>query len=91
MIQEVFIYLDDSGVLHKNEPNRFFAYAGYVFLSQKEKDHALAKYRAAVKNSVKNSRKNNKELKAFNASNGQKRYLLSTMKQFESFSCVVDK
>lgn len=87
MIQEVFIYLDDSGVLHKNEPNRFFAYAGYVFLSQKEKDHALAKYRAAVKN----SRKSNKELKAFNASNGQKRYLLSTMKQFESFSCVVDK
>lgn len=87
MIQEVFIYLDDSGVLHKNEPNRFFAYAGYVFLSQKEKDHALAKYRATVKN----SRKNNKELKASNASNGQKRYLLSTMKQFESFSCVVDK
>lgn len=53
MIQEVFIYLDDSGVLHKNEPNRFFAYAGYVFLSQKEKDRALAKYRAAVKNSRK--------------------------------------
>ena len=86
-MQELFIFLDDSGVLHKNAREQYFVYAGYVFLSKKQKDYALAKYRAA--NWKVHKGKN--ELKACRAKGKTKRFLLSNMKDFESFGCVVDK
>lgn len=88
MDQEVFIYLDDSGTLHDNAAGEFFAYAGYIFLSKKEKDAALVKYRAAVKRLNKTPEK---EFKAYGARGKDKRYLVSILKEHESFSCVVDK
>lgn len=88
MDQEVFIYLDDSGTLHDNAAGEFFVYAGYIFLSKKEKDAALAKYRAAVKRLNKTPEK---EFKAYGARGKDKRYLISILKEHESFSCVVDK
>lgn len=87
MSQEVFIYLDDSGVLHNNANGQYFVYAGYIFLSKKEKDYALVKYRAASKK----INAGDGELKAFGTSGKNKRFLLSNMQKFESFSCVVDK
>ncbi len=86
MNQEIFIYIDDSGVLHEHSRERYFIYAGYIFVSKAQKDYALAKYRAANKK----VHTGNKELKACNAKGKTKRYLLSNMKQFESFACVVD-
>lgn len=88
MCQEVFIYLDDSGVLHRNAEGRYFVYAGYFFLSKKEKDRALNRYRAASRRVNKNVPQ---ELKAFGASGKTKRFLVSILKESESFSCVVDK
>jgi len=63
-------------------------YAGYIFLSKKSKDAALSKYRAAVRRINKNPEK---EFKAYGATGKQKRFLLSTLKDYESFSCIVDK
>ena len=87
-MQEIYFYLDDSGVLHPNSREQFFVYAGYIFLSHKEKDHALCSYRKA-------SRKVNptpeSELKAHGAKGKTKRYLNSILKDYESLSCVVDK
>jgi len=88
MNQEVFIYLDDSGTLHDNAAGHFFVYAGYIFLSKKEKDSALARYRAAVRRLNKTPEK---EFKAYGARGKDKRYLVSILKEYESFSCVVDK
>lgn len=31
-MQEIFMFFDDSGVLHRNAPNKFFVYAGYSFI-----------------------------------------------------------
>lgn len=87
MTQEVFIYLDDSGTLHKNAAGQFFVYAGYVFVSKREKDKALAIYRAAARQ----CNKTGKELKAFGTKGKTKRFLVSALREFESFSCVVDK
>lgn len=88
MSQEVFIYLDDSGTLHDRSEGQYFVYAGYFFLSKKEKDAALAKYRSAVK---KVNPDTDKELKAFGTLGKTKRFLNSALKDCESFSCVVDK
>ncbi len=92
MAQEIFFYLDDSGVLHKNAEERYFVYAGYVFLSKKEKDSALAKYRWAVRK-VKRDDDGEKddEIKAFRAKIKTKRFLVTQLKNFESVSCIVDK
>lgn len=87
MTQEVFIYLDDSGTLHKHASGQYFIYAGYIFLSQKEKDKALAIYRAAAKK----CNPSKEELKAYGTKGKTKRYLVSILREYESFSCVVDK
>ena len=91
MVQEIFFYLDDSGVLHKNAEERYFVYAGYVFMSKKEKDSALAKYRWAVRQLRKNDVERDGEIKAFRAKVKSKRFLVSQLKDFESLSCIVDK
>lgn len=88
MAQEVFIYLDDSGVLHKNSTEKFFVYAGFIFLSKKEKDRALAIYRSATRKLQKGK---TEEIKACNIKGSKKRFLLSQLAHFESFSCVVNK
>ena len=87
MPQEVYIYLDDSGTLHTNAEGQYFVYAGYVFLSHREKDAALATYRAAVKR----CNPAGKELKAYGTKGKTKRYLVSILKEYESLSCIVDK
>ena len=37
-MQKVYFYFDDSGVLHKNDPNRYFVYAGLFFLDNNSKN-----------------------------------------------------
>lgn len=87
-MQEIYFYLDDSGVLHSNSNEQFFVYAGYVFLSHKEKDRALCAYRRASK---KVNPAPSTELKAHGAKGKTKRYLNSILKDYESLSCIVDK
>ena len=87
LVQEVLIYLDDSGVLHEHAAGQFFIYAGYLFLSKKDKDLALARYRAAVQK----VRRGKRELKAYGTPGKTKRFLLSQLRSCESLSCTVDK
>lgn len=88
MIQEVYIYLDDSGVLHRNAREQYFVYAGYVFTSVAEKDRALITYYDLLRSVRK---KPKKELKASRATAAAKGYFVRQMEQFESLSCVIDK
>lgn len=87
-MQEIYFYLDDSGVLHPNSHEQFFVYAGYVFLSHKEKDRALCDYRRATRQVNPTS---DIELKAHGAKGKTKRYLNSILQNYESLGCVVDK
>ncbi|MEM5667024.1 hypothetical protein AAGG14_07295 [Enterococcus faecium] len=39
-MEELHLFFDDSGVLHRNAPNRFFVYAGYAFIGKDNKEIA---------------------------------------------------
>lgn len=86
-MQEIYFYLDDSGVLHRNANEQFFVYAGYVFLSHAEKDKALAAYRKASRTVNPTPEQ---ELKAHGTKGKTKRYLNSILRDYESLACIVD-
>lgn len=85
-MQELHIYIDDSGVFHYN--NEYFVYAGYVFLSKSEKDLAKRKYRKLV-GQIKKSEDINGELKACKLQRKHKRALFNVFRDYESFFVVV--
>ncbi len=87
-MQELFVYLDDSGVLHRNAKEQYFIYAGYIFTSISEKDKALLRFYDAV---CKIKRKTRGEIKASQVKPLVKSFLNDKMNRFESLSCVVDK
>lgn len=49
-MQEIYLFIDDSGSLHKNAPDDFFIYAGYIFINKKIKEDAKRKYKSLNKN-----------------------------------------
>lgn len=85
--QSIYMFFDDSGVFHKND--RYFIYAGYVFIGSEEKDGARRKYKKIVKQ-IKNILNRNDELKAFNIENKYKRALLRVLKSYIRIAVVVD-
>lgn len=87
-MQELFIYLDDSGVLHKNAPGQYFIYAGYVFTSLAEKDQALLQFYEATRKFRPHIRG---EIKASRVTSTVRGLLNTKMIGYESFSCAVDK
>ncbi len=89
VLQELFFFFDDSGVLHKNNPVKKFVYAGYVFSSRQELDIAKRKYRSLVKK-IQKSLNSESELKAFGLENKHKRALYKVLEYVESLSVVVD-
>lgn len=86
-VQELYIYLDDSGKLNSND--RVCVYGGLVFLSKKEKDKFLTQYRYIV-NEIKckycsfPSGCNNKcpEIKNVNVKPNDKRRLLNYIRKY---------
>lgn len=87
-VQTITIYLDDSGVLDKNHPVPHFVYAGYVFLSVEEREHAKRRYIDVVRLLKKISGRKD-ELKAATISNKSKRKLYSVMNPFRSVAAHV--
>ncbi|MER2111151.1 MAG: DUF3800 domain-containing protein [Solibacillus isronensis] len=85
-MQELHIYIDDSGVFHKN--NKYFVYAGYVFLSASEKEVAKRKYKKLV-TQIKKAENIEGELKGCNLPRKHKRALFNVFKEYESFFVVV--
>nr|DAP76153.1 MAG TPA: Protein of unknown function (DUF3800) [Caudoviricetes sp.] len=87
--QEIFVYVDDSGVLHENGGNRYFVYSGYIFIGNSQLDAALASYRSAH-DKIAKKLGSREELKAYILNGGQKRFLNKRMDNYESFSVVID-
>lgn len=88
-MQEIFIFIDDSGVLHRNANDNIFVYAGYIFLSKKGKEAARNRYKELNKN-IKQSISRNDELKGCNIENRHKRALFNVMRKEYSCHLKVD-
>lgn len=86
-MQQVYFYIDDSGVLHRNED--YFVYAGYVFLNAKQKDIAYWKYKK-LSDSIRDSLNLSGELKSFGLDVKHKRSLYRILKNEHSFAAYVD-
>lgn len=86
-VQTVYIYLDDSGVLHKKQ--KYFVYAGYVFFGKNEKDKARREYKKLSDN-IKNKLIDCQEVKSFGLAPKHKRSLTNVLKKYESLSVCVD-
>lgn len=89
-MQNVFFYIDDSGVFGDNK-TQYFIYAGYVFFSTEERKHASRKY-SAVEKSIKNRIKTpkTKELKSYGLNPKIKSELYRSLNEFRRFSCIID-
>lgn len=86
--QEVIFYFDDSGVLHPKAKERYFVYAGYVFLSKNQKKRANLRYLRALKSQFPHTKH---EIKGCNLKHKQKCRLNAILEGFESLSCTIDK
>lgn len=87
--QIINIFADDSGVLHANSRERFFIYAGYIFVGDRDKNIAKAAY-TRLANSIKRAESIQTELKAFDLSARHKRSLYNVVKNYDSFACAVE-
>lgn len=87
-MQEIYLFIDDSGSLHKNAPDDFFIYAGYIFINKKIKEDAKRKYKILNKKLCKSLHRND-ELKACNLSKNNKRALYNVMRNYKSFDVRV--
>lgn len=86
-MQTMYVFIDDSGVLHPNDP--YFVYGGYIFLSYQEKERAEREYRTLV-SKIRKKLNIKGELKACRLSRKHKRSLFNIMKNEESFFVAID-
>lgn len=83
---KISIFVDDSGVLCKNDDH--FVYAGYIFLSDEDKNHAKRKF-ISLLSKIKKERRTTCELKASELPRKHKNALYNVMKNCESFHVYV--
>lgn len=88
-MQNLYLYIDDSGVFHRNEKSHYFVYAGFIFIGEDERDTAKRKY-ININNQLKKSLGANYELKSSCLSNKHKKALYTVLQGYESFSVAVD-
>jgi hypothetical protein len=95
-IQTIYINLDDSGKIIKEE--KYCIYAGTVFLSKLEYDKFITQYRSIVektkckycKKLPEKCSKECPELKNYNLKYKHKRQLLNCTNQFYTVACIID-
>lgn len=85
-MQNITVYVDDSGVLHRNE--NYFIYAGYIFLNKESKESAKRKYRTLLKK-IDEQLIWNKEYKAAELNVKHKRALYNVLKGYHSFGVCI--
>ncbi|WP_270693089.1 DUF3800 domain-containing protein [Enterococcus malodoratus] len=88
-MQEVYMFFDDSGVLHRNAPNRYFVYAGYAFVGKSVKEKARGRYKNTVCR-IRNRSSLEGELKATYLEKNDRNELYKVMKKEHSMGLTVD-
>lgn len=84
---EIFIYSDESGVFDKVH-NKYYVYAGLMFLSKEEKDICVRKYKAAEK-IISKKYPQSTELKGSILKNVDKGKLFRSLNQCIKFATVI--
>lgn len=88
-LQEISIFLDDSGTFCEDPTQHYFVYAGYVFLDPNDRDNARREYRTPLDN-IRASTGHIGELKASSLKNiAHRRALVNVLKSYESMACVI--
>lgn len=88
MAQQIYIYIDDSGVLSRAERSGYFVYAGYVFVGKDMKDVAARKYRAAEKK-IREAHSVTGEIKAYGSKPNVRRWMYNVLREYDSLSMEV--
>lgn len=86
---KVFIYLDESGSIHKNSKTRYFAIGGY-FTFEIEKVKIISRYKKFnLELKKKNNISLNKEIKSYDMSQEEKIRIFSKVQNISNFNgCV---
>lgn len=79
---DIYIYIDESGVLHKNATDDKFVYAGLIFFNKNEKDKAATRFKR-IEREI--STRYDGELKANRIDKKHKRALFNCIKKEKRF------
>lgn len=82
---KIYLYLDESGSIHKNSNTKYFAVGGY-FIFKEDKNKVISLYRKINKN-IKDSRgiPLDKEIKSYDMNNVEKRDIFSSIQDVDTF------
>lgn len=81
----IYVYIDESGSIHKNSKTKYFAVGGY-FVFKKDKNKVTSLYRRINKN-IKDNRNINleKELKSYDMTDAEKIKIFSSIQDIDTF------
>lgn len=85
-MQTISLFIDDSGVFHNND--KYFIYAGYIFLDNNSKDKAKREYRTLLRK-IDKELVLDKEYKATALEPKHKRALHNVLRKYHSFGLCV--
>ncbi len=82
---KIYVYLDESGSIHKNSNTKYFAVGGY-FIFKEDKNKATSYYKK-INKEIKNLRNIpiDKEIKSYNMLDEEKKKILSTIQDIDTF------
>jgi len=83
---KIYVYLDESGSIHKNSKTRYFAVGGY-FTFEEEKIKIIYKYKK-INHKIKLERNINltKEIKSYDMKDDEKKEFFSKIQNIETFN-----
>jgi hypothetical protein len=81
---KIYMYIDESGVLHKNDYYNIFLFGGICFINENLRNKCKWEY-GKRELEIKNKYPNNKELKGNTLKNKHKKYLYSILNGEKTF------
>lgn len=82
---KIYVYLDESGSIHKNSNTKYFAVGGY-FVFQKDKNKITSLYKR-INKSIKDRRNIslNKEIKSYDMTDEEKIEIFNNIQDIDTF------
>ena len=85
IVMKIYVYLDESGSIHKNSNTKFFAVGGYfVFTNDKNKVTSLYK-KINKKIKVNKNIPFDKEIKSYNMTDEEKIEIFNSIQDIDTF------
>ena len=82
---KIFIYLDESGSIHKNSSTKYFAVGGYITFAE-DKNKITSKYKK-INKKIKDEKNIplDKEIKSYNMSDNDKINIFNQIQDIDTF------